>query len=55
MNRLCALIQVEKDPHRFSHLVQQLNELFERKEEAPRNVGTSSILATHFSDTTCRE
>jgi hypothetical protein len=33
MNRLCALIQVEKDPDRFSHLVQQLNELFERKEK----------------------
>jgi hypothetical protein len=32
MQRLCQLIQVEKDPNRFTNLVFQLNSLFKRKE-----------------------
>ena len=32
MNALCAKIMVEKDPHRFSELVEALNELLEIKE-----------------------
>jgi hypothetical protein len=33
MNRLCCLIQDEKDPKRFMELVDELNKLFERKEK----------------------
>jgi hypothetical protein len=32
MNDLCAQILVEKDPQRFSELVEALNELLELKE-----------------------
>ena len=32
MNRLCKLVQAEKDPDRFAKLIQELNELLERKE-----------------------
>lgn len=32
MNRLCKLIQEEKDPERFTELIQELNELLEQKE-----------------------
>jgi hypothetical protein len=33
MNWLCELIQIEKNPHAFMNLVEQLNELLDRKEE----------------------
>jgi hypothetical protein len=33
MNRLCQRIQIEKDPKVFMQLVEQLNELLERKEK----------------------
>jgi hypothetical protein len=33
MNRLCELIQTEQDTDRFMELVDQLNELLERKEK----------------------
>lgn len=33
MNRLCERIQIEKDPKIFMQLVEQLNELLERKEK----------------------
>lgn len=32
MNQLCKLIQEEKDPDRFTELIQGLNELLEQKE-----------------------
>jgi hypothetical protein len=32
LNSLCLRIQDEKDPDRFSQLVQQLNDLLQRKE-----------------------
>lgn len=32
MESLCKQIQVEKDPKKFGELIQQLNELLERKE-----------------------
>jgi hypothetical protein len=32
MYRLCALIEVEKDHHRFLQLIEELNDLLERKE-----------------------
>jgi hypothetical protein len=32
MERLCQLIQVEKDANKFTNLVFQLNSLFKRKE-----------------------
>jgi len=32
MNRLCWLIQDEKDPDKFNELIKQLNELLEQKE-----------------------
>jgi len=32
MNRLCKLVQEEKDPGRFAELIQELNELLEQKE-----------------------
>lgn len=32
MNRLCRLIEEEKNPDRFSVLIQELNELLEQKE-----------------------
>jgi hypothetical protein len=30
MDRLCERIQIEKEPHAFTKLVEQLNELLER-------------------------
>jgi len=33
MNRICRLIQDERDPVKFANLVQQLIELLERKEQ----------------------
>jgi len=32
MNQLCKLIQDEKDPDRFTELIQQLNKILEQKE-----------------------
>jgi hypothetical protein len=33
MNELCRQIQIEKDPAKFSALVEELNKLLEEKEE----------------------
>lgn len=33
MERLCHLIQDEKDPDKFMELIAQLNRLFEKKEQ----------------------
>jgi hypothetical protein len=33
MNRLCELIQTEKDPNKFDNLVRELNNLLEAKHE----------------------
>ncbi len=33
MYELCALIEKEKDHHRFLQLIEELNELLERKEQ----------------------
>jgi hypothetical protein len=33
MNRLCTLIQTEQNPDKFFALIEQLNDLLERKEE----------------------
>jgi hypothetical protein len=33
MNWLCERIQLEENPHAFTNLVEQLNELLERKEK----------------------
>ena len=33
MYQLCALIEKEKDHHRFQTLIEQLNELLERQEQ----------------------
>jgi hypothetical protein len=33
MNRLCARIQTEKDPHLFDKYVRELNELLEKKSQ----------------------
>lgn len=32
MYQLCAMIETEKDHHRFLQLIEELNELLERKE-----------------------
>jgi len=32
MYELCALIEKEQDRHRFLHLIEELNQLLERKE-----------------------
>jgi hypothetical protein len=32
MNKLCAQIQVERDPRKFTTLIRDLNELLEKKE-----------------------
>lgn len=34
MYELCALIEKEKDHHRFLQLINELNELLERKEQS---------------------
>jgi hypothetical protein len=33
MYQLCAMIEVEKDRHRFLLLIEELNQLLERKEQ----------------------
>jgi hypothetical protein len=33
MYKLCALIEIEKDHHRFLQLIEELNNLLERQEE----------------------
>lgn len=33
MYQLCALIEKERDRHRFLRLIEELNELLERKEQ----------------------
>jgi hypothetical protein len=33
MYQLCALIETEKDRHRFLQLIEELNQLLERKEQ----------------------
>jgi hypothetical protein len=37
MDRLCQRIQTEKDPHVFTDLVEQLNDLLQRKEKRIEN------------------
>ncbi|HTS05191.1 MAG TPA: hypothetical protein VMP68_06375 [Candidatus Eisenbacteria bacterium] len=39
MNRLCERIEEEKDPDRFTKLVQELNELLEQKEDRLKKRG----------------
>lgn len=33
MYQLCAMIETEKDRHRFLQLIEELNQLLERKEQ----------------------
>lgn len=44
MNQLCAQIQDEKDPSKFSALVEELNELLEKKERRFREDGRKDPL-----------
>lgn len=37
MDRLCQCMQTEKEPHVFTDLVQQLNDLMERREKRLEN------------------
>lgn len=49
MNRLCRLIQEEKDPAKFAKLVDQLIALVGSPGTPTRIQQTPSVLATHYS------